>query len=50
MTDTEIFLFLWLGLHSGALVWLCLERDRLLKKISALDSVVGWLLSWKDKP
>jgi len=33
----EIFLLLLTAAHSGALVWLCFERDRLCKKINELE-------------
>ena len=40
MTTTEIVLFIWLAFHSSVLIWLCFERDRLLKQINHLDAAL----------
>jgi hypothetical protein len=42
MTTTEMILFIWMGLHSGVLVWLLLDRDSVLQKINRLDTKL-WL-------
>jgi hypothetical protein len=38
MSLTEIILFLFIGVHNGVIVYLCLERDRMFKKIKELES------------
>jgi len=38
MSTTETILFLFAGVHSNAIIWLCFERDRMVKKINELES------------
>jgi len=37
MSLTETVLFLFIGVHNGVIVYLCLERDRLNTKIKELE-------------
>ena len=38
MSLTETILFLFIGVHNGVIVYLCLERDRMFEKIKELES------------
>lgn len=38
MTTTDTIQWLMLAVHSGVIVYLCFERDRLVKRIKELES------------